>query len=86
MSQKCPGQDSRFWRPGDIYTIVCPYCGAGVEFFKDDRSRRCTSCGVRFKNPRLDLGCAKWCAYARECVDYRGDEDEEAAGAEPDAQ
>ena len=33
---KCPGQDSRYWKPGAIFEALCPECGAGVEFFKDD--------------------------------------------------
>jgi hypothetical protein len=74
---KCPGQDSRFWKVDDVKTSPCPKCGAGVEFFKDDRSRKCPECGTRFKNPHLDLGCAEWCAYAKECIDYMAREEED---------
>lgn len=35
---KCPGQDSRYWRPGAIFEAECPECGHIVEFFKDDTS------------------------------------------------
>lgn len=56
----------------------CPRCGAEVELFKDDRSRKCPRCGTRFRNPHIDLGCAKWCPFAAECIDYRGDEAEES--------
>lgn len=66
--RKCPGQDTQFWTPEDLYEVPCPICSAGVEFFKDDVIRRCGNCGHLFRNPRLDLACAEWCAYADQCV------------------
>jgi len=33
---KCPGQDMRFWKPGDIFDTQCPKCGRRIEFFKDE--------------------------------------------------
>jgi len=69
MRQKCPGQDNRFWKPDDVYTVPCPRCGAGVEFFKDDFSRKCPQCRVRFKNPHLNMACAEWCPYGDACID-----------------
>ena len=68
MVDRCPGQDTQFWDPGDIYSIDCPKCGKPVEFFKDDIRRRCKECGHLFLNPKLDLGCSKWCQYAEQCV------------------
>ncbi len=65
---KCPGQDTRFWKPGDIFTAECPKCGAEIEFFKDDTRRRCAWCGHLFYNPKIELGCAEWCQYAEKCV------------------
>jgi hypothetical protein len=65
---KCPGQDTRFWKPGDIYDIVCPNCGGGVEFFKDEVRRRCLKCGYVLKNPKIEMGCAQWCEHAEECL------------------
>ena len=41
---KCPGQDSRNWKPGDIFEMACPKCGKPLEFFKDEPLRRCKSC------------------------------------------
>jgi len=70
MRQLCPGQDTRFWRPDDIFEIPCGACGAEVEFFKDDVYRRCTSCGRRVANPKFNLGCAQWCEHAKECLGY----------------
>jgi len=29
----CPGQDTTFWKPGDIFEIPCVKCGFLVEFF-----------------------------------------------------
>lgn len=65
---KCPGQDLRFWKPGDIFDISCPQCGSKVEFFKDDVRRKCKSCGAQVTNPKIDFACAQWCAYAEQCV------------------
>jgi len=66
----CPGQDTRFWRPGDIYDVTCGKCGRSVEFFKDEASRRCPQCGTRLQNPKLALGCAQWCEHAKECLGF----------------
>ncbi len=65
---KCPGQDTRYWKPGDIFVAECPKCGAEIEFFKDDTRRRCAWCGHMFYNPKIELGCAEWCHYAEKCV------------------
>jgi len=64
---KCPGQDSRYWGPDAIFDVPCPACGTLVEFFKDEATRRCTKCGFRFRNPSIDVGCAEWCKYAKQC-------------------
>jgi HD superfamily phosphohydrolase YqeK len=65
---KCPGQDSRNWKPGAIFEAQCPECGNEVEFFKDDTTRRCKKCGHRFLNPAMDFGCASYCKYAEQCI------------------
>ena len=72
MPIRCPGQDTSRWKPGDVFTVPCPACEAPVEFFKDDTSRRCGNCGYKFANPKLDLGCAEWCPYAKQCLADRG--------------
>jgi HD superfamily phosphodiesterase len=64
---KCPGQDLRFWKPGDIFDTPCPKCGRRVEFFKDEVRRKCR-CGHEIVNPKLDFGCAQWCPYGEQCV------------------
>jgi len=68
MISKCPGQDTQFWGPDAIYSVECPECGNSVEFFKDDIRRRCKECGHTFLNPKLNLGCARWCQFADQCV------------------
>jgi len=65
---KCPGQDSRYWKPGAIFEAKCPKCGDEVEFFKDDTTRICKKCGHRFLNPGMDFGCASYCQYAEQCI------------------
>lgn len=65
---KCPGQDQRFWKPDDIFEINCKGCGKVVEFWKDESSQKCPSCGVKMWNPKVEMGCAEWCQYADQCV------------------
>jgi len=65
---KCPGQDLRYWKAGDIFESACPQCGKVLEFFKDDSSRLCKSCGKRVLNPRIDYGCAAHCKFADQCL------------------
>ncbi len=65
---KCPGQDTQYWTAGSIFEAKCPECGAMVEFFKDDTSRKCHKCGHRFVNPKMDFGCAAYCQYAEQCL------------------
>ena len=65
---RCPGMDRARWKPEDITELPCPRCGQSVEFMKDERSRKCPNCGARFGDPGKDIGCAQWCAYAKECL------------------
>ena len=65
---KCPGQDTRYWKPGAIFDVSCPECGSDVEFFKDDTTRPCKQCGHRLLNPDVDFGCASYCQYAEQCL------------------
>ena len=65
---KCPGQDSRYWKPGAVFDAKCPKCEHEVEFFKDDTARKCSHCGHRFINPKMDFGCASYCEYAEQCL------------------
>jgi len=65
---KCPGQDTRYWKPGSIFEVTCPQCGNAVEFFQDDTARKCRQCGHKLVNPRVDFGCASYCPYAEQCL------------------
>lgn len=67
---KCPGQERSYWTGAPTFDIPCPKCGASIEMFRDENGRRCPSCGHRFPNPKAALGCAQWCAQARECIGY----------------
>jgi hypothetical protein len=65
---KCPGQDTRYWKPGAIFEVECPNCGHRAEFFKDESTRRCKICGAKLVNPRMDFGCAAYCKFAEQCL------------------
>ena len=67
---KCPGQDTRYWKPEDVCELACAQCGRMVEFFKTDGRRQCPGCGSRIENPNVSLGCAQWCEHAVECLGY----------------
>jgi len=58
----------RYWKPGDVFNVRCPHCRKEIEFFKDEPSLRCPSCRNDVRNPKIDLGCAKWCTFAAECL------------------
>ncbi len=64
----------RYWKPGDIFEVVCPNCGAAVEFFKDEANRRCRSCKNMVPNPRMNFGCAAYCQFAEQCLGELGPE------------
>jgi len=66
----CPGQDRRFWRSEDVFDAPCPNCGMILEFWKTEPRRRCCGCGKNVLNPKLDLGCAKWCKHASDCLGF----------------
>lgn len=68
QAAKCPGQDRRNWKPEDIFDHNCPHCQTAMEFWKTDARVKCPECGERIMNPRFNLGCALYCAYAEQCV------------------
>jgi len=65
---RCPGQDQRYWKPEDIFEVQCPGCNNKMEFFKDEPKLKCRKCGRTVLNPKINLGCAKWCKYAQQCL------------------
>ena len=68
IGTKCPGQDMRYWTADDVYEEKCPECGSDIEFFKTDIRLRCRNCRTRVANPKFNMGCAEWCAYAEQCL------------------
>ena len=68
IGTKCPGQDMRYWTADDACEVKCPNCGEEIEFFKTDIRLRCPKCKTKVANPRFNLGCAEWCAYAEQCL------------------
>ena len=69
---RCPGQDQRYWKPEDIVEISCPGCRTEIEFWKDEASRICHKCKAELRNPRKDLGCARWCLFGPQCLRHLG--------------
>lgn len=65
---KCPGQDTQYWNEDAIFETECPECGSPMEFFKDDATRRCSSCKKKIVNPKMDFGCAAYCKFAEQCL------------------
>ena len=65
---KCPGQDSRYWKPDAASEVKCPECGNTEEFFKDEPTRRCKRCGKKIINPNMDFGCATYCKFREQCL------------------
>ena len=71
---RCPGQDMRYWTAKDIFDVSCPYCDNSIEFWKDEPFRLCRVCRKEVRNPRIDLGCAKWCKFGSQCLGHSADE------------
>ncbi len=40
--------------------------------WKDEPTRVCSGCNQEVPNPRMDVGCAKWCSWAEECLGGSG--------------
>jgi hypothetical protein len=66
---RCPGQDMRYWKPEDIFTVACPHCHVDIEFWKDEPVRLCPGCRKEVRNPKTDLGCAEHCKHGPECLE-----------------
>ena len=64
---RCPGTDMRYWKPEDICDQKCPDCGTEIEIWKDEPVRVCPKCKKEVRNMKLDLACAQWCSYAKDC-------------------
>jgi hypothetical protein len=69
----------RYWTAKDIFDVSCPYCDNSIEFWKDEPFRLCRVCQKEVRNPRIDLGCAKWCKFGSQCLGRSADEQLAAA-------
>ena len=57
---KCPGQDTRFWKPDDIFVAECPKCGHRTAYFwlvqtragdePETKFLRCEKCGHTWRD------------------------------------
>lgn len=73
VGTKCPGWGLGWKKPEDVVEYKeCPNCGYDIEFFLDDKSRKCPECStVVIKNDEQflkDYGCADWCYAAEDCL------------------
>ena len=66
--RKCTGNNTQEWGADAIFDVKCKNCGNMVEFFKDDSTRKCSNCGHKMLNPKMDFGCASYCPYAEQCL------------------
>jgi hypothetical protein len=71
--KKCPGQDLGRKKIEDVVcNLPCLRCGEKVEFFFDDKTRKCPSCGSKISKSDIqllkDFGCADWCNSAEKCL------------------
>jgi hypothetical protein len=63
-----PGRDRRTWKPEDISFSHCPFCGAEIEFWKDESFRAGRVCGRMAPDSKLDRDRARWCARSDESL------------------
>jgi len=64
----CPGRDGRNLTAEEV---TCPECGYSVEFFSDEKARKCPGCGFKV-NRAASSDCAQWCSAAATCTLLRG--------------
>ncbi len=58
----------KYWKDDAIFEVSCPECDKAIEFYKDDTTRKCSNCGHRLVNPKMDFGCASYCQFAEQCL------------------
>ena len=44
------------------------FCDYVIEFWKDEPIHDCPKCKREVRNPKIDIGCAKWCPMADKCL------------------
>ena len=62
---QCPGAVSIREPIPEFFT--CPTCGAEVEIWTHEQSRKCEKCGTEVFKEYVP-SCVEWCKYAKECV------------------
>ncbi len=73
MEKRCPGQSLAFINPKNaVYYINCPSCDTEIEFWFDDKKRKCYSC-KEIIQPPVDIlmrhhSCSSHCASALDCL------------------
>ncbi len=70
---RCPGQGLNRNNPEDIISYEkCPNCDYEIEFFFDDKKRKCNDCEtVVYKDLQKlinDYACVGWCPEAARCL------------------
>ncbi len=63
-----PGTGPALLEAGRYFRDKLPALRQAVEFWKDDPKLKCPSCKKQIINPKLDLSCAQWCKYAKQCL------------------
>lgn len=61
----CPGS-IRIKEPIPEF-FKCPKCGAEVEIWTHENSRKCSNCGETVFKEQMP-SCIEWCEYGKECV------------------
>ncbi|UCH89533.1 MAG: hypothetical protein JSV49_02485 [Thermoplasmata archaeon] len=61
----CPGSKQIKEPVPEFYD--CPICGADVEIWTHEMSRKCDKCGNLVTKDELPV-CIEWCEYAADCV------------------
>ena len=61
----CPGA-SRIKEPVPEF-FSCPKCGAEVEIWTNEYSRKCNNCGHEVLKDEVPT-CIEWCDFGKECV------------------
>jgi DNA-directed RNA polymerase subunit RPC12/RpoP len=66
MDQKCPG--SILVKEPIPEIFKCLNCGADVEIWTNELTRKCSSCGESVSKELTNMACVQWCKQAKECI------------------
>lgn len=51
---RCPSMEAHSGGAAGVYEVECSQCGEAIEFFAEDKQRKCPSCKSWCVNPRLE--------------------------------